>query len=356
MPTSTNKTDPATLAAAEGLAALGVGDTALARQKYAEAGAILEREMKAHHGGSEKQLLRFLAATQYYKGGDYKKAQELAKKIDARVLPTNVRGLLPQFLKDVKERAAPGYEIGIGRTLLALWQQNDPTKSLAMLQEHPYVLHPGRLAFLRAVLCEKIADFRAAALFFANAIRQTPKDVELVLMTAAEPLLLLGRGRANEAREYVRYQVELIPHPVTYISASILAFHSALRSSPNERAEGADEQLQHLETAQHLYDRLSEAERNHPGLRAYMSFGFEAAATILLRLGNKERSKEIWEQAIKFGASPIIDRAKRAFAAYPGEQGTEGTEDEYLAERERHFSARFAPGQSIREQLEVVGA
>jgi tetratricopeptide (TPR) repeat protein len=351
-----NMSGAATLAAAEGQRALGAGDTALARQKYAESGANLERDMKAHHGGSEKQLLRFLAATQYYKGGDYAKAQELANRIDVRALPKNVRGLLPQFLKDVKERAAPGYEIGIRRTLLGLWQQNDPAKSLAVLQEHPYVLHPGHLAFLRAVLCEKIADFRAAALFFASAIRRTPKDMELVLVTAAEPLLLPGRGRANEAREYVRYQVELIPHPVTYVSASILAFHSALRSSPNERAEGADEQLRHLEAAQHMYDRLSEAERNHPGLRAYMSFGFEAAATILLRLGNEERSKELWEQAVKFGANTGIPWAKRAPVAFPSELDGKAIEDEYLAEREKHFSTRFAPEQSIREQLEVVGA
>lgn len=99
-----NMSDAATVAAAEGQAAFGVGDTALARRKYAEAGAILERELKVRHGGSEKQLLRFLAATQYFKGGDYPKARELANKIDARVLPKNVRGLLPQFLKDVKLR------------------------------------------------------------------------------------------------------------------------------------------------------------------------------------------------------------------------------------------------------------
>ena len=35
----------------------------------------------------------------------------------------NVRGLLPQFLKDVKLRASAGYEMSVRRTLLKLWQQ-----------------------------------------------------------------------------------------------------------------------------------------------------------------------------------------------------------------------------------------
>src|SRR5262249_51582156 len=149
MPAAMNKPDPVTLASAEGFAALGVGDTALARKKHAEAGAILERDMKAHRG-SDKQLLRFLAATQYYKGGDYQKAKELANKIDARALPKHVRGLLPQFLNDVKFRASPNYEIGVRKTLLALWLQNEHEKALDVLKEHPYVIPPDRLAFLRA--------------------------------------------------------------------------------------------------------------------------------------------------------------------------------------------------------------
>lgn len=52
-----------TLAAAEGFRALSVGDTVLARQKYTEAGAILEAGAKETTALPEKNLLRFLRST-----------------------------------------------------------------------------------------------------------------------------------------------------------------------------------------------------------------------------------------------------------------------------------------------------
>lgn len=191
--------DAATLAAAEGQAALAVGDTALARRKYAEAGAVLEREMKARHGGGEKQLLRFLAASQYYKGGDYRKAAELANKIDARALPGNVRGLLPQFLKDVKRRTAPGYALSIRRAVHSLWLERKPQEAIGLLQEHPYVYDAAGLAFMRAVLCEHLGKYRAAALFYNSVFRYAPGVTDTIFLTAAHPLVLTVQGQIREA-------------------------------------------------------------------------------------------------------------------------------------------------------------
>lgn len=348
MPAPTIKPDSATLAAAEALAALGEGDTSLARVKYAEAGAILERDMKARRGGSERQLFRFLAATQYYKGGDYQKAQELARKIDSGALPKNVRGLLPQFLKDVEFRASPNYEIGIRKTLLGLWQQKQPEKSLEVLQEHPYVIPPDRLAFLRASLCQKIGDFRAAALFFASAIRQLPDDIGLVLVTAATPLLLRSQGRLSEAWEYVRYQVELFPHAVTYISASLVSFHRHVAAPASEQKEHAEEQIRYVEAAWDAFQQLPETHRNHPEMRAYMALAFEGVATTWARLGNNERSKAAWEQALKLAADSPIPWAPRGFV-------TPSSEPKELLNRLADVSTRFAPEQEIQRQLETVG-
>ncbi|QJW95596.1 hypothetical protein FTUN_3146 [Frigoriglobus tundricola] len=351
-----NMSGAATLAAAEGLAALGVGDTVRARQKYAEAGAILEAEMKVRHGGGEKQLLRFLAATQYYKGGDYQKAQDLAHKIDARVLPKNVRGLLPQFLKDVKLRTSPGYVAGIRQTLLKLWQQKQPAESLAVLQEHPYVLPPVSLAFVRAALCGELANFRAAALFFANAIRQAPDDVGLVLTTAAQPLLLRSQDRLAEAWEYAQCQVELVPHPVTFVTASIICYHRACTAHAEDRKTHFAEQLAFVEKAWDVYQKLDLMQQNHPDMRAYVAFGLELAGTMGLRQGNKQRGKEVWEQAVKLGANASHPWKQRASVADPSEEVSQAVEAWNLSERETHFFTRFTPEPSIRQQLEVVGA
>ena len=92
----------------EGELALARGNTAMARAKHDEAGQILERRMKAVGRAREKHYLRFLAATQFYKGGHYRHAAELAEKIDPKLLDARARELLPNFLTDVRDRSGRG--------------------------------------------------------------------------------------------------------------------------------------------------------------------------------------------------------------------------------------------------------
>jgi tetratricopeptide (TPR) repeat protein len=171
-----DKDGSATRTSAEGEMALATGDTALAREKFAAAGEILLRNMGAVYKAADKHLLRFLAATQFYKGGHYQRALDLSEKIQARLLPKNVRDLLPPFLRDVKHRSSSGYVVGIRQRLIQLWEGKRPNEILVLLQDHPYVFRPAALAYFRAVACEDIGDFRAAALFFADAIRGAPSD------------------------------------------------------------------------------------------------------------------------------------------------------------------------------------
>src|SRR5712692_8262206 len=110
MTQSIDRDGRSTVAAAEGQAALAAGETERARAKFAQAGEHLEREMIAAKDDETKHLLRFLAATQFYKGGHYGRALERAEKTKEAKLPTSTRGLLPEFLKDVKDRASPDYE------------------------------------------------------------------------------------------------------------------------------------------------------------------------------------------------------------------------------------------------------
>ena len=154
--------------------ALATGDTALAQEKFAAAGDILLRNVGAVYKAMEKHLLRFLAATQFYKGGHYQRALELVEKIQARLLPKNVHDLLPPFLRDAKQRSLPGYAAGIRTRLIQLWEGKLPNEILVLLQEHPYVFPPVLMAYIRTIACEDIGDFRAASLFFADVIRGAP--------------------------------------------------------------------------------------------------------------------------------------------------------------------------------------
>jgi len=105
-------------ASAEGQYALVDGDLVLAKAKYAEAGDILRRDGDRLRKASEKHLQQFLAATQYYLGGHYRRAHDMAKKIEPRFLTPRVGALLPQFLRDTKARSAPDYERQVRKSLV----------------------------------------------------------------------------------------------------------------------------------------------------------------------------------------------------------------------------------------------
>jgi tetratricopeptide (TPR) repeat protein len=293
--------DRASLAAAEGLAALGVGDTALAQQKYAEAGEILLKELGGVYKQADKMLLRFLAATQFYKGGHYQRALEVCKKIETRLLPESVRGLFPPFLNDVKLRAAPGYAAGVDRTLTKAYTERDYRRVLDLLRDHPYVLTPGKLAYVRAVACEEIGEWQAATLFHESAIRYSSGDPDFVSSAALMPLKLLSQNRLREARESIDRQLELSQHPVTTITAAVIAFRQAESVSQSEWTEGVAEQSHYLDQAWDEYQQLPEAQRNDPWLRRYMAFGLASGAKAAIMSRDKSRAKEILERVGQLG-------------------------------------------------------
>jgi tetratricopeptide (TPR) repeat protein len=368
-PLAQDQTDPATLAAAEGEAALGVGDTALARQKHAEAGAILERQMSAAYKGADKQLLRFLAATQYYRGGHYQKALELANKIQARLLRKDIRALLPQFLRDAKLRSSPGYETGVRKTLHKAWLGGEYQRALELFQEHPYVVDPGRLAFLRATLCERLGEYRAAAIFFARALRTSLDDVDLLITTVTLPLRLSAEGRLAEAWEYAQHQVELFPHTVTFLTASIVSFHRALSGKAEERKLLFEETLRFLNKAWENYLRLSEVARQHPAILDYLDIGFEVGAVACIKAQDKDSAQQIVERVDRL--PPITPQPKgsraRAFESLrvflqtdrskttPSEEFANSAVKAFL-DSEKRFGATLENESKIQEMLQPVAS
>jgi tetratricopeptide (TPR) repeat protein len=235
MTRSIDRDGRSTVASAEGQAALAAGDTERARARFAQAGVDLEGEMMAA-GDDTSHLLRFLAATQFYKGGHYRKALELAEKIEEAKLPASTRRLLPKFLHDVQSRASPDYEDRVREQLRALWAAENYKGIIELLQEHPYVLTSWDLAFNRAICCEMLGKYRPAVLFFADAARRSRNHPAVLAALAPLPLNLMSEGRLPEAWEYVQAQVELFPNAVSYAVASLLRYQQARQSEGDARA------------------------------------------------------------------------------------------------------------------------
>jgi tetratricopeptide (TPR) repeat protein len=289
-----------TVAAAEGDAALSVGDTQRAREMYAEAGEILEREMRSIRDGETVQLLRFLAASQFYRGGHYRRALDLAEKIRESELPAGSQHLLPRFMRDVKDRATSVYEARELERLQTLWTAKDYAGIIATLQEHPYVLSPADLAFVRAVCCETLGKYRPAVLFFANAYRRSQNNPAVLAALAPLPLNLPGQGRLQEAWEYVQAQLELFPNAVSYALASILCNKRARQAEGDARVRLYKEQAQYFDRAREEFARLPAGHQCHPEIKEVMGLGYEVAVLALHRSGNEQAAQKMCEAAIAF--------------------------------------------------------
>jgi tetratricopeptide (TPR) repeat protein len=311
-------TGAATRAAAEAQAALSAGETVRAGARFEEAGKQLEAGITNARKQPDKQLARFLAATQYYKGGHYPKALALCRKIQADLLPAAVRPLYPRFRKDVEVRAAPDYQSRMRQTLLRHWLRQEYQSVLDLLQEHPYILPQGRMAFVRAVSCEDLKDYRAAAVFFADALRSTPQDPQLILTAAAYPLALVHEGRLSEAWTYLEHQLRLIPHAVTFVNACLVRYHQASgAATEEERRRLSEEQVRYFEEAWSRYQTLPPEQQNDQNSQHFMALGFEAAAFGLLRLGRRECARAVCNTAVEFSPSSPGPRTVRGLVTYP---------------------------------------
>jgi len=307
-------------ASAEAQMALVTGDVPLAKAKYAEAGDTLWRGNGRPREASEKHLRQFLAATQYYLGGYYQRAYGIAKEIEPKYLTPHVAGLLPRFLKDTKERSAAGYQQGIRKLLQNAYATGDAKEVISLLCEHPFVLDPAGLSIMRAISCEQLGDYRAAALFFRTARRFCPSEIELLLNTIIYPLRLPSQGCLDEAWEYVQHQVELIPHPITFATASIVCYRRAAASSGQEQKQLFGQQIRYMEQSWESYQQLSETDQAYADVRPYVSLGLVTAAHAWLELDNPATAMGLCNRAIALTPNNAAAWTLRGTITHPSHQ------------------------------------
>jgi tetratricopeptide (TPR) repeat protein len=313
----------ATIAAAEAQAALMTGDTPLAQERYAEAGRILEGKIAAAGSQANKHLFRFLAASQYYHGGHYQKALKLCHQIKQGLLPEQVRPLFPQFARDVKERTRADYGSSIRQHLLRALTHKDYGAVITILQQHPYVLDPGRLSFLRADACENLGNYQAAALFFADAMRRKPEDSGFVLASVSLLLTLPAANKLEIAWEYAQYQLQALAHPVTEAVTSIICSHKLARASSEERMRLMEAVLGHLNRARAGFSRLSPRLQQDTDLRDIMALALEAVGLALGRFGDRDQGVALCDAAIAFQPRLGSVRTTRGMIRYPAPDSLE---------------------------------
>ncbi|WP_088258247.1 hypothetical protein [Fimbriiglobus ruber] len=292
--------DSASIAAAEGNYALGTGDTELAKRKYFEAGKALENESESALRAANRNFLRFLAASQYFHGGNYKIALKVVRRTEERFLDPGARALFGPFRKEVEDRADPGYLNRMREKVRTLGMKGFHADILELLKVHPYVFSRTGLAFLRAVVCEELNRYHAASLFYASALKFQPDDPTLPYLAAIYPQLLASRGRLDEAWEYVRYQLEEINHPTVQISASIVCYRKASLTTGEEETRLLEEQAKFFESAWAGYQQMPLAFQKNALLREYMSLCFGMVAFALWKRGDNHGAEKVCDTALAF--------------------------------------------------------
>jgi hypothetical protein len=272
-----DKDAKASLYSAEAGFALGIGDTLVARQKHDDAGALLEQDAAAAKG-QDRQLALFLSATQYYLGGNYPKAKQLAVLLNATTMAPRWAGLLPRFLGDVEERSAPGYGAGIRERILAAWKAKNHEAALLLLQEHPFVLPREAMALIRAVFAEVMGKHRAAASLYKSAATWGADPAPVLADMSALPLELIGKGLITEAGEFIDAQLEVFPNPVSHALASLLRYFLAQDADDEAKRRLLTEQKAHLRQAADGLTKWDLEQPAHPGLAQVFDLATQAAS------------------------------------------------------------------------------
>jgi tetratricopeptide (TPR) repeat protein len=330
----------ATVLAAEAQAALSSGDTQLANQKYREAGEVLERRIGMHRKRSEQDVIRFLAATQYYKGGHYRKALSLCRQIQRNLLENQIASLFTQFSLDANERAAADYIPRVREKLLQAARTEDSGRLLSLLQDHPYVLSRDDMAFLRAAASENLGNYDAATVFFADAIRWRPDDPTLVVSAAAKAFTSPLEGPPAKVWEYTKMLVKAVPHAATLAAASFVCFRRATEATGEERRLISNEQIRYFQDAWQSYKTLPIDEANNQELSKIMHLALIAGAISLFRQGDHKRARELCDDAIEHGHDIPAIRTERGIVTYPSDESIADFQ-KAIELGEEHYSPNF---------------
>jgi tetratricopeptide (TPR) repeat protein len=300
-------------AAGQGFRALAEGDTVLTRQKYTEAGDILAGRAEAARTSADRHLLRYLAASQYYRAGEYKRALRLTHRVERKYLRPPLQPKLDELRKQVEERADAGYARRIREAVINHWKKGEVEAAIKVLQDHPYVLERSALAWFRADLCFQSGKWYEAALFHADSVRFSNSHPDAVFQRASGVFALLDSGRSTDATEYVRHLIENEPTALDYVVGFAIRYPDFLRGDRPAGESG----LELFAEAEPAFAALPEATQADSGVRAMFAHGYLLAALAADGFGRRAQALELIRSGMNFAPVGPDLEALRSILADP---------------------------------------
>lgn len=156
-------------------AAVGGGDIREAADKHRQAGELLRRLMDGPPTRLGKAFIALLAATQYFKAGDYATSLEIASPLTKEDLP-GYESSLAKLVRAATRRRRPGYARKVRERAAQLRKENNHEKLLIHLTEHAMVFDRVELAGLRSECCAGLGDPKSSAWFSVLAEKWRKED------------------------------------------------------------------------------------------------------------------------------------------------------------------------------------
>lgn len=277
------------------------GDTRQARELHEKAGRVYEADVLNRRKRSDKDALRYLAATQYYHGGLYDKALQLCRKIQANLLPNRYRKNYAEFLKAVHERAEQKYVEKMREQVKQHLRKGEYQQGLDLLKEHQYIEDEADLAFIRGHCCEQLGKYEVAAIFFADFVRKSPENLGLVLLSTTGPLGLIANNNINEVWIYTQALLDKLSHPLTYLTASVVRYMQALRTAEDTAKHVFfEEQLRLFQEAEQRFSQLPTGGQRDALWRELMRLGFAQAIIAYRNIGQMANGEATLDRALVF--------------------------------------------------------
>jgi tetratricopeptide (TPR) repeat protein len=289
----------ASVAASEGEVALADGDTIRAKEQFELAGDLLRDCAEDAVEAGERNHRRFLAASQYYHAGEYRKASDLCRRIETTLLDEHSKKLCQQLCKESRLRARPDYEQGVRSRIAKVRMEERFTEVLQILRDHPYVLPRDMMAYIRADCCEALKDYRTAALFISDAVQFGLAHINPFYFAAGATTALIQTD-LDAAWEFASHLLELLPHPLTSLSASLVCYNQAGGADAEPSHPSLDRQLDLFEMAERELSAASCGTIGGAETQSWMQLPYEAAALTYTRKGKFDIARRVAEAAVSF--------------------------------------------------------
>jgi hypothetical protein len=251
-------------ASMDGEGAIGKGDTIAAREQHRLAGQLLLGKITSKLSGHEKGYVRFLAATQFYKGGDYNKAWEIVSKIESDILPLSVRDKFGEFRRTAKQRSRASYPQSIRDYVRKKFDNKEFLEMLQIIASHPYAWERSGMAMFRSFICAELKEYTASVSYMISALRFGVPSQDYFFQMAGFPLVSSEKGDYEGAWEHVQIAIKMTQkHAAYYLAATCFLYLAAWRSSGDQRRLWSERLLDYTKIAWSLLSDANNEFRNN---------------------------------------------------------------------------------------------